>query len=109
MAERITRENGVLDPKGTIGFVIVSHGRDKPFASRMLGRCSRVAIVFASCFVRILFVFSWYSAPLFAVPSRDRCCKPSLRMPRYGHLFRHPTRADIHFTLFSFQIWISVP
>jgi hypothetical protein len=53
--------------------------------------CSGVAIVFSSYSLGVLFVFSSYSAPLFAVPSRNPCCKPSPRVPRHGHLFGHRT------------------
>jgi hypothetical protein len=34
---------------------------------------------------------------------------PLASPPRFNRTVRHPIRASIHFTLFSYQIWISVP
>ena len=81
----------------------------KPFAWGMLACCYGIPLVFPWYSLGILLVFSSYSAPFSALPSRSGCCKPLASVPRYGHLIRRPIRDFVHFTLFSFQIWISVP
>ena len=61
-------------------------GRAGRKASRVIASCLRVVLVFSSCFLRILFVFSWYSA-LFsqALPSRS-CTARTAAPSRLGFL-----------------------
>src|ERR1035441_5327026 len=72
--------------ENTIGSGLVSHARGMRHASHLQARCSGVASVLFSYSLRILLVFSSYSAPLFPLPSRHGCCKPPARVPRYGYL-----------------------